>query len=327
MFQTPWQPSRSERSFRRAGRWSWPRSAVPRRSGRKRWRSRCSRRSSATTRSGSTTTSTTCRVPAHEAMFECWTVMAAISQRTSRIRLGQMVGCAPVPQPGAARQDHQHGRRDQRRTPRLGHRRRLVRARVPGLRLRVRGRQGPHRDAARDGRDREGDVVRARRQLRRPLLPTARRAVRSEAGAAAAPADLDRWRRRAAHAARRRPPRRLLELRRQAPRVGAQGRGAEAALQGRRSRLRRDQEDHGQARCSSARPKQELVDAGHAGRCGASRSSRGGRATSSARPTRSPRRSRPTSTSAAPASCRGAPTIPTPSRCALLAEKVIPNFR
>lgn len=31
--------------------------------------------------------------PAHEAMFECWTVMAAISQRTSRIRLGQMVGC------------------------------------------------------------------------------------------------------------------------------------------------------------------------------------------------------------------------------------------
>jgi F420-dependent oxidoreductase-like protein len=32
-------------------------------------------------------------VPAHEAMFECWTTIAAISQRTSRIRLGQMVGC------------------------------------------------------------------------------------------------------------------------------------------------------------------------------------------------------------------------------------------
>ncbi len=31
--------------------------------------------------------------PAHEAVFECWTIMAAISQRTSRIRLGQMVGC------------------------------------------------------------------------------------------------------------------------------------------------------------------------------------------------------------------------------------------
>jgi len=31
--------------------------------------------------------------PAHEAVFECWTSVAAISQRTSRIRLGQMVGC------------------------------------------------------------------------------------------------------------------------------------------------------------------------------------------------------------------------------------------
>src|SRR5438445_13824507 len=38
-------------------------------------------------------------VPAHEAMFECWTTMAAISQRTSRIRLGQMVGCAPYRSP------------------------------------------------------------------------------------------------------------------------------------------------------------------------------------------------------------------------------------
>jgi F420-dependent oxidoreductase-like protein len=31
--------------------------------------------------------------PAQEAVFECWTTTAAISQRTSRIRLGQMVGC------------------------------------------------------------------------------------------------------------------------------------------------------------------------------------------------------------------------------------------
>lgn len=37
--------------------------------------------------------------PAQEAVFECWTVMAAISQRTSRIRLGQMVGCAPYRNP------------------------------------------------------------------------------------------------------------------------------------------------------------------------------------------------------------------------------------
>src|ERR671917_1921027 len=39
-------------------------------------------------------------VPAHEAMFECWTTLAAISQRTSRIKLGQMVGCAPYRNPG-----------------------------------------------------------------------------------------------------------------------------------------------------------------------------------------------------------------------------------
>lgn len=38
-------------------------------------------------------------VPAHEAMFEAWTTLAAISQRTSRIMLGQMVGCAPYRNP------------------------------------------------------------------------------------------------------------------------------------------------------------------------------------------------------------------------------------
>jgi F420-dependent oxidoreductase-like protein len=38
-------------------------------------------------------------VPAHEAVFECWTTVAAISQRTSRIRLGQMVGCTSYRNP------------------------------------------------------------------------------------------------------------------------------------------------------------------------------------------------------------------------------------
>jgi F420-dependent oxidoreductase-like protein len=31
--------------------------------------------------------------PANQTVFECWTVIAAISQRTSRVRLGQMVSC------------------------------------------------------------------------------------------------------------------------------------------------------------------------------------------------------------------------------------------
>jgi F420-dependent oxidoreductase-like protein len=37
--------------------------------------------------------------PANEAVFECWTTMAAISQLTSRVRLGQMVGCNSYRQP------------------------------------------------------------------------------------------------------------------------------------------------------------------------------------------------------------------------------------
>jgi F420-dependent oxidoreductase-like protein len=38
--------------------------------------------------------------PSQEAVFECWTTMAAISQRTSSIRLGQMVGCNGYRNPG-----------------------------------------------------------------------------------------------------------------------------------------------------------------------------------------------------------------------------------
>jgi F420-dependent oxidoreductase-like protein len=33
-------------------------------------------------------------VPSNESVFECWTTLAAISQLTSNVRLGQMVGCA-----------------------------------------------------------------------------------------------------------------------------------------------------------------------------------------------------------------------------------------
>ncbi len=38
-------------------------------------------------------------VPSQEAVFECWTTLAALSQRTSRIRLGQMVGCTSYRNP------------------------------------------------------------------------------------------------------------------------------------------------------------------------------------------------------------------------------------
>ena len=39
-------------------------------------------------------------VPAHEAVFECWTALAALSQVTTRVRLGQIVGCASYRNPG-----------------------------------------------------------------------------------------------------------------------------------------------------------------------------------------------------------------------------------
>ena len=155
-------------------------------------------------------------VPAHEAMFECWTTLAAISQRTSRDPPRPDGRVRAVPQPGSAGQDHLEHRRDVGRPARLGHRRGLVRARVRRLRLRLPRGQGPHRGAAGDRRDREVVVARGRHALRREVLPAARRAVRPEAVATAASADLDRRWWRAAHVARRRSPRRPLQLRWQA---------------------------------------------------------------------------------------------------------------
>ena len=105
--------------------------------------------------------------PAHEAVFECWTTMAAISQLTSTHPPRPDGRLQLVPQPGPAGEDHVDGRRDLRRPPRLGHRGRLVRARVPRLRLRVPEAEGPHRDAARDGRDRDVDVDASRRRRTR----------------------------------------------------------------------------------------------------------------------------------------------------------------
>ena len=89
-----------------------------------------------------------------------------------------------------------------RRPPRLGHRRRLVRARVPRLRLRV---PDSRRTASRMLRETveivKLDVDRSRRpRYDGPYYQLVRRPVRPEAAAAAAPADLDRRRRRAADA-------------------------------------------------------------------------------------------------------------------------------
>ena len=100
-------------------------------------------------------------VPAHETMFECWTTLAAHlpADRAHQARPdGRLLA---VPEPRPAGQDHLQHRRDLRRPPDLGHRRRVVRARVHGLRLRVPARRPtasgscgrPSRSSRRCGRE------------------------------------------------------------------------------------------------------------------------------------------------------------------------------
>ena len=134
-------------------------------------------------------------VPAHETMFECWTTMAAISQVTSRIKLGQMVGCSPYRTPsllakitsnidvisggrliwgiGAGWYEHEfkgYGYPFLKASDRI----RVLRETVEIVKAMWS----------------EPDV-----QLRREALPARRRAVRPEAAPAAAPADPHRRRR------------------------------------------------------------------------------------------------------------------------------------
>ena len=155
-------------------------------------------------------------------------------------------GLQLVPGAGAAGQDHVDDRRDLRRPPRLGHRRRLVRARVQGLRLRVpAARRIASACSARCVEIVKSMWTRARDDVTTgKYYETAAGQLRSEAAAAAPPADLDRRRRRAAHAAGRGPPRRLLQLRRPARRVGAtSARSCKAHCADGRPRRRRDPQD------------------------------------------------------------------------------------
>ncbi len=173
--------------------------------------------------------------PAHETMFECWTVVAAISQRTSPHPARPDGRLHAVPQPRPAGEDHLHHRRHLRRPPLLGHRRRLVRARVQGLRLRLPRAQGPHRRCSRE----TVEIVKA--MWTEPDV-TYSGTYYDLKGAQCDPKPLQD-----PHPpiliggggeqltlAGRRPPRHPLELRRQAPRVGPQGRGPEGPLRRRR---------------------------------------------------------------------------------------------
>ena len=239
--------------------------------------------------------------------------MAAISQLTSRIRLGQMVGCTSYRNPALLAKITSTVDVDLGRSPQLGHRRRLVRERVPQLRLRVPEAGAADQDARGDRRDRHPHVDRADDDVQGRALRGEPCLLRSQAAAAAPPAGADRRRRRAADAPRRGQARRQLELRRQPRAVGAQARGAEGALRVGRARLRRDPA-HVVAR--GVHPGDRGRGAGRRTRAasGASRRRAGAPATSSARPSRCARSCGRTSTSASPGSSRGAPTTPTPRR-------------
>ena len=314
-------------SSRRAGRWSWPPSRTRRPSGPRPSRWPCSPRSSGSTRSGSTTTSTTCpcpptrrcssagprwppsaSAPAGSCSGRWWAAPrtgtpALLAKITSNIDV--MSGGRLIWGIGAGWYEHE----------------------FKGYGYEFLKPAGPHPRAARDGRDRQGDVDRARRHLRRRALPASTGAqCDPKPLQSAPPADPDRRRRRAAHAAGRRPPRRRVELRRQAPRVGGQGRGAEGPLRGRRARLRRDPEDvvtgdlHPGDR-GRGRPRPG------AARSGASRSSRGRQATWSAPRSRWRRRSR----QYVDLGCTGfypwCSDYPDTETVRLFAEKVVPQLR
>ena len=234
-------------------------------------------------------------VPAHEAMFECWTTLAAISQRTERIMLGQMVGCSPYRNPGLLAKITSN--LDVISGGRLiwGVGAGLVRERVHRVRLRLplcrRADPGP----ARDRRDRDGHVVRARRELRGPSLHPRGRPVRPEAAAAASTPGP----RSVAAASSSRcgwspgwptPPTSAASLTNSTTSATSCARTAGTwAVTTTRSRRR------GRRRSSSGRTSRRSSTAAPA-RSSASRSTRGATATWSAPPSRWPRRSWPTST-------------------------------
>ena len=106
-------------------------------------------------------------VPTEEATHEAWTLMSAFAATTSRIRHRPDVHLHELPQPGLPGQGRGDRRHHLGRPHRDGHRRRLVRARVARLRIRVPRPPENGSDAARGRRDHEAGLDHRHRDPRR----------------------------------------------------------------------------------------------------------------------------------------------------------------
>ena len=82
--------------------------------------------------------------PTLNTTFECWTATTALARDTKRVNVGQMVGCNGYRNPALYAKISSSVDVAAARPVVCRHRRRLVRARVEGLRLRVDRDPAPH---------------------------------------------------------------------------------------------------------------------------------------------------------------------------------------
>ena len=135
--------------------------------------------------------------------WECWTILTATAEATSRIEIGPFIACTGLPQPGPAGQDGDDPRRGQRGRLVLG-----LGSGVPArdLSWHAFGYDGERHVAkyARGRRDRHPHAPRALGHVRGRALPDRRGRDHPARPATGRPAGLGRGPRRA-HGARRRP--------------------------------------------------------------------------------------------------------------------------
>ena len=200
--------------------------------------------------------------PSGEATHEAWSLMAALRRRDEPGPPRPDVHVHGLPQPRLPREGRRDRRRHLRRPHRDGHRRRLVRARVARLRLRLPQGRRPARRAPRGRPDLPRHVDQGLGDARREVLPGRRRDLRPAAAAGHAPPgqrpqrhpDVDRRRRREGDAEDRGAVRRLHELRRQPRGLRPQERDPRGPLRRPRPRLRRRSSARPTTTSSSARP-------------------------------------------------------------------------